>query len=201
MYKAIKFSIIFFSFALLSGCASSCGSAVETNSNGSNTSEIIVPKKASNVSVPTNSNGNTKMVPYSGSANTNGPNPTMDNSKVKVIDTTDPSKVKPPPKKKMPDNSEISAGSVGRTFVETREFKDNKDLDKLVRIVDGKNIKVKVYLKNGKVIDLEEGKIKNYKTDRVAQILEAVGMKPKGSDKADEKNTKEKEELKKSKEN
>ena len=162
MYKVIKFSVVFFIFALLSGCASSCGSTVETNSNGA-TNEVIVPKKATNVSVPTNSNGDTKMVPYSGAGNTNGKNPTMDNSKVKVIDTTDTSKVKPPPKKKMPGNSEISAESVGQTFVETRQFIDNKELDKLVRIIDGKNIKIKVHLKNGKVIDVDEGKIKNYK--------------------------------------
>ena len=176
MYKAIKFSIIFFSFALLSGCASSCGSAVETNTNGS-TNEVIVPKKATNVSVPSNSNGNTKVVPYSGAGNTNGKNPTLDNSKVKVIDTTDTSKIKAPPAKKMPDNSEVSSRSVGKNFVETRKFIDNKEIDKLERITGGKEVKVKVYLKNGKVIDVEEGKIKKYRTDSSAQILEAIGIK------------------------
>jgi hypothetical protein len=169
MYKVIKYSIFFCSLILLNGCASSCGSAVETNSN---TNEVIVPKRATNVKVPDNSNTNNMV---NGLKNINGNNPTLDNSKVKVIDT---SNVKPTvPTRKMPDNSEMSTQSRGADFVETRKFLNDPQLDKIERILNGKNVKFKVYLKNGKVFDLEEDKLKNYKSATAAAILGLVGIK------------------------
>ncbi len=171
MYQGVKFFAVFFSFLLLNGCASSCGSSVETNSNGQ-TNEIIIPKKADNASIPNNANAN--MV--NGVSNTNNVNPTLDESKVKVINP-ETSKVEPP-KKKMPDNSEMSAKSVGATFVETRQFLKHPQLDRLERIIEGRNIKLKIYLKDGKTYDLEESKLKDYKNDSAATILKAVGVNP-----------------------
>lgn len=172
MYKIFKFTLVVICFACLSGCASSCGAPAESNTNTA-ANNIIVPKRAENVNLP---NANTNLVPHN--AAKNGVNPTLDNSKVKKIDTTKvPKKV---PKKKMPGNSVISTESKGASFVETRKFLDHSQLDKLVRVFDNpNNIKVKVHLKNGKVYELEDGKLKNYKTDSPATILQAVGVKPK----------------------
>lgn len=178
MYKSIKFFTIFLSLAMLNGCASSCGSVEQTSNQNNNTNQagnVIVPKRADNSNVSNNANSNTMV---NGLANFGGKNPTLDNSKVKVIDTTNTKSTVQA--KKMPDNSEMSTTMDEKgNFVETRKFINNPDLDKLERIIkDPKNIKLKVYLKNGKVYDLAEGKLKNYKTDAAYSILEAVGVKP-----------------------
>lgn len=177
MFRVIKLSAIFFSFILLNGCASSCGSSsTESNSSNKSNTNIIVPKRVDKPNSQKNTNANTNLVPYNGAKNINAKNPTLDKSKVKVIDTT---KTKAEPmKKKLPDNSEgsVSMNKDG-SFVEKREFKNHPQLLKLEKIIkSGKDIKFKVYLKNGKVLDVPEGKIKNLQNDSAKSILEAVGI-------------------------
>jgi hypothetical protein len=180
MYKGIKFVVIFISLTLLNGCASSCGSSVDSNSN-EQSNKIIVPKRADNANIPTNTNGNANLVQLKGTENINAKNPTLDNSNVKVVN---PSKsTKTIPSKKMPDNSVMSTESRGANFVETRKFNNHPVLDKLERVIKGaKDITVKIYLKNGKVYDLEDGKLKDYRTDSAETILEAIGVSPKAGD-------------------
>ncbi len=176
MSIVLKFAFVFICFVFMGSCASSCGSSQGTNTNTSE-NKVIVPKRSDNTKIPENSNGNTKMVPYNSGGNTNVKNPTLDNSKVKVIDTKN-IKVKIP-KKRMPDNSEMSTQSKGASFVETRKFLSHPQLDKLERVINsGDDIKVKIYLKNGKVYEIEKGKLKDYKKDSAAVILKAVGIEP-----------------------
>ena len=77
-----------------------------------------------------------------------------------------------------PDNSEIStAMNKQGQIIETRTFKDNAELAKVVRMnVDSDNQAVKVYLKNGKILDLPKGRIENIFAAPAAQILQAVGV-------------------------
>lgn len=77
-----------------------------------------------------------------------------------------------------PDNSEISTemNKQGQP-VETRTFKDNPSLDKVVRTyITLENPQVKVYLKNGKILDLPKGKIDNPFNVPANEILTAVGV-------------------------
>ena len=171
-----KFFLIIFSLVSFAGCSSSCNNAgtetAEINSNSSNTTNVIVPKQADNVNMP-QSNQTAEMVPYNSK---NGKKVETENVQVKKVDT---SKVEnTTPKKRMPENSELSTTmSKEGWFIETRKFNGHPDLDKLVRIIKtGKDISLKVHLKNGRIYDLQDGKLKNYRTDAAITILEAVGV-------------------------
>lgn len=173
MYQGLKFLLLFISISLCGACASSCGGADQANSNTGSNTNVVVPVRAD--TLPPGAQSNTNMV--NGLKKTNMKNPTLDNSNVKVIDANQ--KTAPPPKR-LPDNSfmEVTMSKEGH-FVETRKFLDHPDLVKLVRIIKDKNdIQLKVHLKNGKVYDLAEGKLKNYRTVDAYSILAAVGVKP-----------------------
>ena len=75
-----------------------------------------------------------------------------------------------------PDNSEVTSemNDKGQPL-ETRTFKKHRVLAKIERIdLDNRNIKV--YLKNGKVVNLPEGKIEDFLTAPANDILKAVGV-------------------------
>jgi len=79
-----------------------------------------------------------------------------------------------------PDNSEISSTMKNNVPTEVRTFKSNPVLAKMERIfVDVKNPQIKVYLKNGKVLNVPPGKISNSTIVSADEILAAVGMAPK----------------------
>lgn len=173
MNLGFKLSAVLAAVSVLGGCASSCGAPGETADAPPETN-IVVPVERE---APTPAgNANVEMV--NGLDPKGGKNPTLDNSKVRVVDTT---KVKTePPKKRLPDGSEImtTMNKEGH-FVEIRRFPDHPDLEKLVRTIrSGKDIRFEVHLKNGKVHPLPEGKLENYRKASAGMILEAVGVKP-----------------------
>jgi hypothetical protein len=77
---------------------------------------------------------------------------------------------------KAPDNSEITSEMTDKGQpVETRSFKNHRILTKIERIdLDNRNIKV--YLKNGKIVNLPEGKVENFLTAPADDIIKAVGI-------------------------
>lgn len=160
--------------ALMSGCSSCNDVAEQTNSNQNNAT-IVVPKE-DNSKNPYGANGNTKVVPYNGNTNLNG-NPTLDNSKVTVVDTKN---VKPSvPSRPLPENSVLTTEMNAKGYViETRTFKGDQLVRKIERItVTPKEVTVKVYLRNGKVKTLPDGKLRDFRIATIGQILEAVGEK------------------------
>ena len=75
-----------------------------------------------------------------------------------------------------PDNSEIiSQMNEKGQPLETRTFKKHQVLAKVER-VDLDNQNIKVYLRNGKVVNLPEGKIENFLTAPASDILKALGI-------------------------
>ncbi len=79
-----------------------------------------------------------------------------------------------------PDNSEIytEMNQQGQS-VEMRIFKNNPSLDKVVRThLTAENQQVKIYLKNGKVIDLPKDKFDNVFDVSADEILSSVGAAP-----------------------
>lgn len=178
MNNNVRFILVFVICIFLNGCASSCGNAVvETNSNteANKNVQVIIPKKADGVNLQADSNVNGKLLPYPGLENTNGKVPNVDNTNIKKIDEKDIKKIVPT--KKMADNSELSVRSEGASFIETRQFSNDPQLDKVERIINGTTSKFKVYLKNGKTFQLNEEKLKDYKNLSAAAILAAVGVK------------------------
>ena len=66
--------------------------------------------------------------------------------------------------------------------VETRVFKNNPQIDKVVKAWKSpKEKKISVFLKNGKVVDLDGDKFESINSVPVAAILEAAGVKPQNS--------------------
>ena len=81
-----------------------------------------------------------------------------------------------------PDNSEISTRmDKDGTPIETRTFKSSEKLAKVERIyTDLKNPTIRVYLKNGKTIDLPKDKISDIFSVSANEILKAAGVAPSG---------------------
>jgi len=77
----------------------------------------------------------------------------------------------------LPDGSEFWAILDAKGVTETRVFKNHPQLDKMVRFTEGKNVTIKVYMKNGKVISVSKDKIKNFTQDSAEQILAVAGIK------------------------
>jgi hypothetical protein len=75
-----------------------------------------------------------------------------------------------------PDNSEMLTVLNEKGVIETRTFKGNPLLAKVERTTVGRNVQLKVYLKNGKVIAVPAEKIGNFPTDSAQQILQAAGL-------------------------
>ena len=79
-----------------------------------------------------------------------------------------------------PDNSEISSTMKNNVPTEVRTFKNNSMLIKMEKkFVDVKKPQIKVYLKNGKVVNVPSGKISNSATASADEILSAAGIAPK----------------------
>jgi hypothetical protein len=166
MNGIIKIVIIAAVSISIGGCSgSSSESVLNSPANGS------TPNAANNAPL---SNTNAGLIPYPGTENTNGSPAANGNVKVVNIDST---QLKPTnPAVPAPDNSEISTSLNQQGAVETRIFKSNPVLAKIEKTSFGKDVQLKLYLKNGRVIPLPAEKIKNFTTDSAAQILQVAGI-------------------------
>lgn len=151
-----------------SGGSESVNSNSRTNSANANNIQSNFP--ASTAPVP-NANSST---------NSPGSNTVMNiptnNAAVKKIPTPGKSMQTSGPTQPAPDNSEVSS-VLTNNLVQTRTFKNNPQLLKveITTIIAENNRKVvKVYLKNGKVKELPEGKVGDPLTETADNILKAV---------------------------
>jgi hypothetical protein len=155
------------------------GVSISINACSGSSSESVLNSPATNANTTNSannaaaSNTNAGFIPYPGTENTNGV-PANVNAKVVSID---PQQLKPT-NAAMPaaDNSEIVMALNEKGAVETRTFKSNPVLAKIEKTTEGRNVGLKVYLKNGKVIPLPPEKIKNFTVDSAEQILQAAGI-------------------------
>ncbi len=79
-----------------------------------------------------------------------------------------------------PENSEIATrmGSDGR-IQEFRRFKNNPQLDRAEASWSGNSPKsLKIYLKDGRVVEVTSNRISNLKTATTKQLLELAGVGP-----------------------
>ncbi len=141
--------------------AVSCGGSVEQAQVNSNSANVMVV----NANVPAAVNdANLSVV--------NGAPLRADNSDVTVS-----SPVARPAVQTAPEDSEftIQLTDVG---IETRTFKNHPQLAKVEkRIEPGKEV-IKIYLKNGKVVEVPGDKLGPIKTETSSNILAAAGVKP-----------------------
>ena len=97
--------------------------------------------------------------------------------------------------KPAPDESEVNTvQQKDGSFKETRTFKNHPQLLKVERITAGRDVKMKVYLKNGKVIPVESAKLPQFNVIAPGNILAAAGVKPVNPNAGENKNKKASEE-------
>lgn len=123
--------------------------------------------------IPTNTQGNTEnnTQPVIQSDNTNAAVNTLNAQVIK------PTKMTTNPGRPASDNSEIFT-ELKDVPTETRVFKSHPQLIKVVKTgVPGK-MTIKVYLKNGKIVDVAGDKFPNLGAETAGSILDAVGIKP-----------------------
>lgn len=168
MSRIIKIAIIAAVLTLLGGCsgASSSGDANASSANGN------LPLNPANSE--SQANTNTALIPYPGTENTNGAPPAETEAQVVNID---PKQLKPTsPAAPAADNSEVLTTLNEKGAVETRIFKSHPLLAKIEKTTFGRDVQLKVYLKNGKVIPLAPEKIGNFTNDSAQQILQSAGI-------------------------
>lgn len=161
---------------------SGCSSTPPVNSPGNaNTNQV-------NANTVTTINTNQQeMTPYNGVQNLNPNAFNATNNNLKVVPYQPKKGELPYGSRAAPDDSVISSGSRGKEFLETRTFRSHDVLDKVEKIMDGKTVKYKVYLKNGKVVDAPAEQMNNFAAMAPVNILEVIGIKPKPQPATEEK--------------
>ena len=177
----------FFNFVIVSIFFISCSSSptVETNvKSKSSTVETNVKSNNSDIAVVNQTNTNVEVQADANSypiQNMAVSKQNVRNWGAKKGGATDVAPIEAIPMAyPAPDNSEISSTMNNNVPTEIRTFKNNPMLVKMERIfVDVKNPQIKVYLKNGKVVNVRPGKISNPATVSADEILSAAGIAPK----------------------
>ena len=146
-------------------------STVETNAKSNNSDIVVVNQKNTNVEVQNNANSYPIQNMVVSKQN-------VKNWGAKRVGAADAAPIEATPMTyPAPDNSEISSTMNNNVPTEVRTFKNNPMLAKMERIfVDVKNPQIKVYLKNGKVVNVPSGKISNPATVSADEILSAAGI-------------------------
>ncbi len=169
----------FFYLAIVSIFFTNCSSSpkVENNTNLTNSNLAVINQPNTNFEVQSDSN-TVKAKNLSGSI-----------GEMLGTDKNKGGNAKVPPMNAKPfvnpasDNSEITATMDKQGVpIETRTFKDNPMLVKVERVfIDLKNPQTRVYLKNGKVVNVSPDKLSNPSTASANEILTAAGIIPKSA--------------------
>ncbi len=158
---------ILFTIAICFAACSSPSSEVkktELGTAGPNTNSVA------------NLNSNAKMVPREGVDPTGFDSNSSDTPVTNQPRSNQSSPVGP---RSAPDNSELNTTMrPDGTFAETRTFKDHPQLIKIERVTSGQKVSLKIYLKNGKVVEVPKEKLPEFQVIAPGTILLAAGVKP-----------------------
>lgn len=152
---------------------SACSGSTNQNSNAPANANAI----NANTPAATNS-GQTGVQPYNGVQNLNPNAFNAANDKLKVVPVERKKDELPLGSRLAPDDSFLSSASRGKDFIETRTFRSHAVLDRIEKIMDGRTTKIKVYLKNGKSLDVPPEKITSFASMAPINILIAAGIEP-----------------------
>jgi hypothetical protein len=172
-----KAAIILIISSSLAGCSSSEQRAGSLSSGNSHTSNGQANGGNSvNFNAPTASNQT--MIPYKGMQNVD-PN-IFNQTTLNVKQVNRPVNTNQSLTQRIaPDDSVFSASMNKNGMpVETRTFNSHPILAKVEKQFLGKEVKYKVYLRNGKVLEGPADKLENYRVMGPGNILEAVGIDP-----------------------
>lgn len=152
----------------LGACAAAGDSA---NQNG--TTKNLPEMGPADARVRKISNENTRLIPLE----KNKPANPIQQSTPKIIkrDTTDnPGRFA---QRKAPDDSVFTSRLDAGGYTGTRTFRNHPELKKIEKNQKGKLTRIRVYLNNGKVYDVTEEEIPNFRVASPVQILEAIGVR------------------------
>jgi hypothetical protein len=136
-----------------------CGGTENAASNSTANSVLVNAFNATPVA-----NSQIEMANTARSLNANGQNPAVTGNVKPLVQTA-------------PENSEFTM-TLTDVGIETRTFKSHPKLDKVVKTVKPGSSSIKIYLKNGKVVEVAGDKIQALKTASTTVILAAAGIKP-----------------------
>lgn len=136
-----------------------CGGAENPGQNNSANSAA-----ANDVNAQPVANSQIEMANSARPLNSNGGNPAMTENVKPLVQPA-------------PENSEFTM-TLTDVGTETRTFKNHPQIDKVVKMVKPGSSSIKIYLKNGKVVDVAGDKIPVLKTASTTAILAAAGVKP-----------------------
>ncbi len=162
------------------GCGSGPGS--NTNTGRTNAANIIVDTANSNFTNGT-ANQPANGIPTTGQLSNIDVNavPTgnvdMENRARRVeVQQTGPSQ--PPPLRPAPENSTVAITmDKSGDFIETRIFTGNQYLSKVERTSNGPKQTIKVFLKNGRVVQVPAERVSSINTITIASLLDLAGVK------------------------
>lgn len=164
---------------VITACSLGAFGCYSTQQN-TNTNTAVVQTINANVADVVNNPNSNVVPPPSNSAVPGIPNAPA-NMKVDKDPTRD-AKVQPAPGIPAPDNSEIITTLADKP-IQTRVFKNHPQLAKVevTQDIAAKTKTTKVFLRNGQVKDLPEGRVSDPLTAPAAEILAAVGNVPPGA--------------------
>lgn len=167
----MKQIVFILSIALSALTIASCSGANEnsaSNSNSNNNTAIVTINNTNPIA-----NVNAGVATTTGNSNIPGiPNVPGTDKPISKDDPTRNAKVQTI-SRPAPDNSEILGPTLGADLVETRVFKNNAQIAKIEVIGTSKKT-VKVYLRNGQVRELAEGKVADPLSESGANIFQAL---------------------------
>jgi hypothetical protein len=162
----IIFAVVFFT----SSCSSNETTTTEKGDFSNSQTNV-------NNSVAVNQNQST-LVPYNGVNNMDSNAFNSNNASIKQVNRS-VNNNQSPIQRTAPDNSTVfvTMDKSGNP-IETRTFTNHQVLIKVERISIGKDVKYKVYLKNGKVVEAPVDKMENFTALHPNNILAAIGLPP-----------------------
>ncbi len=143
---------------------SNANAAIVVNTNAASNLDVVNNPSAANVAAPATNSAIPGIPGAPANVQVSKNDPTRGNAKPQMVSVP------------APDNSEVT-NTLGENAVSTRVFKNHPQLAKVEQINDiaNKKVTVKVYLRNGKVVEVPEGKIDNPMAAPAANILQAAG--------------------------
>lgn len=158
-------------FVVFAGCSSSEQPTVSVNS-----ANHEINANYANVNTPTATNQT--LTPYKGMQNVD-PN-VFNQSGLNIKQVNRPVNTNQSLTTRIAPDDSVFTVSMNKDGVpiETRTFNSHPILAKVEKQFLGKEIKYKVYLRNGKVLEGPADKLENYRVMGPGNILEAVGIDP-----------------------
>ncbi|HQU83758.1 MAG TPA: hypothetical protein PKY59_11555 [Pyrinomonadaceae bacterium] len=173
--KYLKFILISLVLSFLCSCSSSSSETNQTKSNSAANSSTA--NSAANLQMNSSSsvttNGSVQVV---ANVDPNAFNAKPDtNVRVVAVDPKDDRNKSGVTGRTAPDNSTVSSSMNAKGIpIETRAFNNDKYLIKVERIFTNPKT-IKIYLKNGKVVEVGEDKLPNFTATSTGNILIAAG--------------------------